>query len=335
MTVEPLQGGLAVATAERVEAGSVAAQQTAPRRPGGGVWWRHLLAVVAIVWALFPIVFIVSAAINPSGTLNTAELLPTRMSWSNFDALFNDPARPYTSWYRNSMIVAGVGSLASVFLGACAAYAFSRLRFTGRRPGLLALLLFQMFPALLAFVALYITFDKIGDVLPAIGLNSVYGLMLCYLGGAMGANVWLLKGYFDTVPRELDEAAKVDGASHARVFFTMTLRLVMPILVTVFMLSFASSLASACAIAGTISRGTACRSRMPYVNCDQRASYLRSATRATRMQAAALTVSQIDSRPNADGMYWMLVSGTTAKNARCAATPTARPARAPRSFGTL
>ncbi|HEX5523299.1 MAG TPA: sugar ABC transporter permease [Pedococcus sp.] len=238
MTVEPLQGGLAVATAERVEAGSVAAQQKAPRRPGSGVWWRHLLAIVAIVWALFPIVFIVSAAINPSGTLNTAELLPTRMSWSNFDALFNDPARPYTSWYRNSMIVAGVGSLASVFLGACAAYAFSRLRFTGRRPGLLALLLFQMFPALLAFVALYITFDKIGDVLPAIGLNSVYGLMLCYLGGAMGANVWLLKGYFDTVPRELDEAAKVDGASHARIFFTMTLRLVMPILVTVFMLSF-------------------------------------------------------------------------------------------------
>jgi arabinogalactan oligomer/maltooligosaccharide transport system permease protein len=238
MTVEPLQGGLAVATEERVEAGSVAAKQTAPRRPGSGVWWRHLLAVVAIVWALFPIVFIVSAAINPSGTLNTAELLPTRMSWSNFDALFNDPARPYTSWYRNSMIVAGVGSLASVFLGACAAYAFSRLRFTGRRPGLLALLLFQMFPALLAFVALYITFDKIGDVLPAIGLNSVYGLMLCYLGGAMGANVWLLKGYFDTVPRELDEAAKVDGASHARIFFTMTLRLVMPILVTVFMLSF-------------------------------------------------------------------------------------------------
>jgi arabinogalactan oligomer/maltooligosaccharide transport system permease protein len=188
MTVEPLQGGLAVATAERVEPSSVAVKQTAPRRPGGGVWWRHLLAVVAIVWALFPIVFIVSAAINPSGTLNTAELLPTRMSWSNFDALFNDPARPYTSWYRNSMIVAGVGSLASVFLGACAAYAFSRLRFTGRRPGLLALLLFQMFPALLAFVALYITFDKIGDVLPAIGLNSVYGLMLCYLGGAMGAS---------------------------------------------------------------------------------------------------------------------------------------------------
>ena len=112
------------------------------------------------------------------------------------------------------------------------------MRFAGRRPGLLALLLLQLFPAFLAFVALYITFAAIGDVLPVIGLNTVWGLLLVYLAGAMGANVWLLKGYFDTVPRELDEAAKVDGASHARIFFTMTLRLVMPILVTVFMLGF-------------------------------------------------------------------------------------------------
>jgi len=202
------------------------------------MWWRHGLAVVALIWSLFPIVFIVSAAINPSGTLNTAELLPNDMSMTNFDALFNDPVRPYLTWYKNSIIVAGLASTASVFIGACAAYAFSRMRFAGRRPGLLALLLLQMFPSLLAFVALYITFDGIGDVLPALGLNTLAGLILAYLGGAMGANVWLLKGYFDTVPRELDEAAKVDGASHARIFFTMTLRLVMPILVTVFMLSF-------------------------------------------------------------------------------------------------
>jgi arabinogalactan oligomer/maltooligosaccharide transport system permease protein len=95
-----------------------------------------------------------------------------------------------------------------------------------------------MFPVMLAFVAIYLTFQTIGDVLPGIGLNTQAGLILAYLGGAMGANVWLLKGYFDTVPRELDEAAKVDGASHSRIFFTMTLRLVMPILVTVGMLSF-------------------------------------------------------------------------------------------------
>jgi len=200
--------------------------------------WRHGLAVLALVWALFPIVFLVSAALNPAGSLDTSELLPKAFSLSNFEALFNDSARPYGTWYRNSMIIALVGSSGAVFIGACAAYSFSRMRFQGRRPGLLALLLLQMFPALLTFVALYITFAKVGDVLPFIGLDTVWGLILVYLGGAMGANVWLLKGYFDTVPRELDEAAKVDGASHARIFFTIILRLVMPILVTVFMLSF-------------------------------------------------------------------------------------------------
>ncbi len=107
---------------------------------------------------------------------------------------------------------------------------------------MLFLLLTTFFPALLAIVAMYITFAAIGDVLPALGLNTAAGLILAYLGGALGANVWLLKGYFDTVPKELDEAAIVDGASHVRIFFTMTLRLVIPILVTVFMLVFVGSL---------------------------------------------------------------------------------------------
>jgi arabinogalactan oligomer/maltooligosaccharide transport system permease protein len=221
-----------------VEAGAPGPVAARRRSSGSGTWWRHALAVVALVWSLFPIIFIVSAALNPAGSLQTSELLPTSVSFANFSTLFSDASRPYAAWYRNSLLIAGVGALSSVFIGSCAAYAFSRLRFAGRRPGLLALLLLQMFPALLAFVALYVTFVAVGDVLPTLGLNSPWGLILAYLGGAMGSNVWLLKGYFDTVPRELDEAARVDGASHARIFFSMTLRLVMPILVTVFMVSF-------------------------------------------------------------------------------------------------
>lgn len=202
------------------------------------VWWRHALGVLALVWALFPILYIVSAALNPGGTLQSSGLIPKEFSLGNFDKLFSDESRPYWSWYKNSMIIATIGAFAAVFVGACAAYAFSRLRFAGRRPGLLALLLLQMFPALLAFVAIYVTFLEVGEVLPRIGFNTIWGLILVYSGGAMGANVWLLKGYFDTVPRELDEAAKMDGASHARIFFTINLRLVVPILVTVFMLAF-------------------------------------------------------------------------------------------------
>ncbi len=197
---------------------------------------RYLGVALALVFALFPLVFIVSAAINPAGTLSTTNLIPSGAGFANFTQLF--ALRPYWSWYKNSLVIAGVGAFGSIFIGALAAYAFSRMRFIGRRPGLLFLLLIQMFPAPLAFVALFITFLAVGDVVPAIGLNTSAGLILAYLGGAMGANVWLLKGYFDTVPRELDEAAKVDGASHARIFFTMQLRLVIPILVTVGMLSF-------------------------------------------------------------------------------------------------
>ena len=115
------------------------------RRPGNGTWWRHGLAVVALIWSLFPIVFIVSAALNPAGSLETSQLLPTSASLANFQGLFTDGARPYVSWYKNSLLIAGVASLCSVFIGACAAHAFSRLRFIGRRPGLLTLLLLQMF----------------------------------------------------------------------------------------------------------------------------------------------------------------------------------------------
>jgi arabinogalactan oligomer/maltooligosaccharide transport system permease protein len=201
-----------------------------------GTWWKYVLAALALFWALFPLVFIVSAALNPSGTLSTTQLLPNNIGLDNFTELFQ--IRPYWSWYKNTLFICGVGAFASVIIGASAAYAFSRMRFYGRRGGLMTLLLAQMFPVMLAFVAIYLTFDFIGDAIPAIGLNTQLGLMIAYLGGAMGANVWLFKGYFDTVPRELDEAAKVDGAGHARIFFTIILRLVLPILATVGMLSF-------------------------------------------------------------------------------------------------
>ena len=211
-----------------------------PRSDFAKVWWKHLLALLALFFAIFPILFVVSAALNRSGALDASSLLPKSVSFNNFRDLFNDPSRPFGAWYRNSLVVSLVTAVASTFIGACSAYVFSRMRFRGRRVGLMALLLLQMFPALLAFVGIYITFSRVGDVVPAIGLNTLWGLILVYLGGAMGGNVWLLKGYFDTIPRELDEAAVVDGASHARIFFTMTLRLVLPILVTVFMTSFVS-----------------------------------------------------------------------------------------------
>ncbi|WP_216404335.1 sugar ABC transporter permease [Arcanobacterium phocae] len=198
----------------------------------------HSAAFVVLFWALFPVLFVVSAAISPAGSLSTSQLLPSSFSLSNFQDLFNNEAYPYLKWAVNSLLICFVNSFIAVFIGAMSAFAFSRLKFKGRRFGLMLLLLIQLFPGTLSFIALYMTFDKIGDYVPALGLNTTTGLILAYSAGSMGANIWLLKGYFDTIPKDIDDAAAIDGVGHARLFFQMIVPLAKPILVTVFILSF-------------------------------------------------------------------------------------------------
>lgn len=214
-----------------------------PERSGGGVsrWirrigWRHAVGVLAVFFSLFPIVFVVSAAFNPVGSLSSTQLYPTGASAGNFADLFGGTA--FGRWYLNSVVIASVAAAVGVFLSVLAAYAFSRMRFAGRRVGLMALLLIQMFPQFLAVVTIYLMFARIGDFYPSFGLDSPWGLMLLYLGGALGVNTWLMKGFLDTVPRELDESALMDGATHAQTFFRITLPLVAPILAVTALLGF-------------------------------------------------------------------------------------------------
>ena len=202
------------------------------------LWWRHLIGVAALVFALVPIVFLISAALNPTGTLSTTDLIPSGASFGNFSKLFHDKNSPYARWYVNTLVICGTSAVLNVLIGVSGAYAFARLRFRGRRTGLTGILLVQMFPNFLTLAALYLIFINIGDVLPAFGLNTSLGLILVYLGGAMGVNTWLLKGYLDTIPKELDESARIDGASEAQIFFKVTLPLARPMLVVVGLFSF-------------------------------------------------------------------------------------------------
>jgi arabinogalactan oligomer/maltooligosaccharide transport system permease protein len=206
----------------------------------GRVGWRHLVALVAIVFALIPISFVVSAAFNPLGTLSSTSLIPTQFSIANFTGLLDKT--DFKAWFLNSIIVSGSATILSVALSTLAAFAFSRFRFNGRRPGLLFLLIIQMFPAFLAIVTIYILFTTITDLYPPIGFNTPWSLVLLYMGGALGVNTWLIKGFFDTVPKELDESAKVDGASHLTTFVSIILPLVTPILAVVAVLSFIASI---------------------------------------------------------------------------------------------
>src|SRR5690625_949087 len=201
------------------------------------VGWRHLAAVTAVIYAVFPLIYVLSASLSASGRLGDNRLFRT-ISLANYQELLTSGNYPYLAWFTNTLIIGLTTSMITVFMGSAAAYAFSRFRFTGRRAGLASLLVIQMFPQLLAFIAIFLLLLTFRDVFPVIGLNTRLGLILVYLGGALGVNTFLMYGFFNTVPREIDEAAKIDGASHSRIFLTIVLRLVAPVLAVVGLLSF-------------------------------------------------------------------------------------------------
>jgi arabinogalactan oligomer/maltooligosaccharide transport system permease protein len=200
------------------------------------VGWRHIIGIIALCFAIFPILFVISAAFNPLGTLSSSSLVPKNASTENFTKLFETTS--FWRWFGNSIVIAVISSILSLFISACAAFAFSRYRFKGRRTGMLFILLVQMFPQFLAIVAIYLMFVTISDLYPAIGFNTDWGLILLFMGGALGVNTWLMKGFFDTIPKDLDESAVVDGATHSQIFFGIILPLVAPILAVTGLLAF-------------------------------------------------------------------------------------------------
>jgi len=200
--------------------------------------WRHLVMAAVVAFALFPVIVVISASFNPRGGIQSQKLIPSTLTLDNYRALTGDENVPFYHWMRNTVIISGVAALANTFLSALAAYAFSRMRFRGRRGGLLAILLVQMFPITLLMVAIFLMMQNIGGIFPAVGLGTQMGLILVYMGGALGVNTWLMKGFFDTVPRSLDESALIDGATHWQIFWRIILPLAAPVLAVVAMLGF-------------------------------------------------------------------------------------------------
>lgn len=202
-----------------------------------GLILRWLLAVVLILFSIFPVIWIVSASLDPVNNLATQKLVPDNAGFENFRELINNPIFPFFTWLWNSIKISVITTILTLSLTTMAAFAFSRFRFAGRQGLLKAILLIQSFPNLLAIVALFSISKQIGDVFAALGLNTHAGLILVYLGGAMGMNIWLMKGYMDTIPRDIDESAHVDGASDWQVFSRLILPLLRPILTVIGILS--------------------------------------------------------------------------------------------------
>lgn len=196
----------------------------------------HAVLVVATLVAVYPILWVFTIALSGKQSLAIADLpsdptvwdrlraivpWPKAVSFSNFTSVVTD--QPFAQWMLNSAVVAVLTTIVGVFLACTAAYAFARFRFPGRTTGMMSFLVSQMFPGTLMLIPLYIILVKWLNL-----GSSRIGLILVYATTSIPFCVWMLKGYFDTIPKELEEAAVIDGASAGTIFWRIVLPLAKP-----------------------------------------------------------------------------------------------------------
>ncbi|HBO38629.1 MAG TPA: maltose ABC transporter permease MalG [Pasteurellaceae bacterium] len=215
------------------------------------LWATHLLLIAFISLIVFPLLMVIGISLRP-GNLALGDLIPKQISWEHwqaalgFDVTHADgsvtpPPFPVLRWLWNSIKVATITSIGIVTLSTTCAYAFARMKFKGKKTILQSMLIFQMFPAVLSLVALYALFDRLGQYVPFLGLNTHGGVIFAYLGG-IALHVWTIKGYFETIDGSLEEAAALDGATPWQAFRLILLPLSVPILAVVFILSFIAAI---------------------------------------------------------------------------------------------
>jgi len=197
----------------------------------------------AIIWfvlliVLIPVFMVIIASLTPGNSFFVSSVIPSAITFQHYADVFNPNVTLIGIWLRNSAIVGLTASAISVLLVTSTAYAFSRFRFFGRKYGLMSLLLIQMFPAQMSFVALYFLLLKVGNLLGIPLLNTLQGLIIVFLGGGIPFNAWLFKGYIDGLPRDLEEAAYVDGATKLQAFWKVILPLTRPMMAVIFIFQF-------------------------------------------------------------------------------------------------
>ena len=143
--------------------------------------WRHSFSIFMCVFSLFPLYLVVLSSFKTGGSLQLTSFVPREFSLENYKMLFSSPKIPFLSWVKNSLIISSTVAISSVVIGAASAFAFSRLRFKGKKFGIQLLLLAQMFPAVLALSAVYVIMERVYSFAPGIGLGTQAGLILVYL----------------------------------------------------------------------------------------------------------------------------------------------------------
>lgn len=192
----------------------------------------YAMVIIMAFVVLVPIVWIVGASFNEQSSLLSATAFPENPTVSHYVELIKETK--FLNWYANTLKIAVVNMVISVVITSLTAYVFSRFKFKGKKSGLLSILILQMFPSFMGMMATY-------NILWQLNLlNTHFGLILTYAAGQIPYNTWLVKGYLSSIPRSLDDAARLDGASNLRIFGQIILPLMKPILIFVALNQFIS-----------------------------------------------------------------------------------------------
>lgn len=192
----------------------------------------YLVLIVACIIVLYPLLWVLSCSFKSTAGLVGTRLIPENPTLDNYRQIFNDSNVNFPLWFANTIKVSTISSLLALILTTPAAYAFSRMRFAGRRQTLIAFMISQMFPSIMAIVALFTLLGWMGLV------DTHAGLIAIHAGGSVPFSIWLLKGYFDSIPRDMEESAQIDGATRFQAFTKILLPLARPILYVVGIINF-------------------------------------------------------------------------------------------------
>lgn len=195
----------------------------------------YLIIGLVSLLIIYPLVWTVGASFNPGNSLMSSSIIPENVSFEHYQDLFNGKVN-YVSWYLNSMKISLATMVLTLILVSFTAYSFSRFRFIGRNKGLMLFLLLQMIPQFSALIAIFVLAQMLGLV------NSHLALILIYVGGMIPMNTYLMKGYLDAIPRDLDESARMDGAGHFRIFLEIIMPISKPIIAVIALFSFTGPL---------------------------------------------------------------------------------------------
>jgi len=202
---------------------------------------KSVIALALIIFAVIPFFWVISTSFNPASSLLGAHLIPSSFTINNYRNLLSNTSLFFGKWMINSLKVSSISVIFIVLLTCTSAYALSRFRFAGKKGVMMGIMILNIFPGILAMLAIFIMMQQIGNYFPVIGINTHSGLICVYVAGSMSINVLMVKSYIDSISKELDESALIEGATYWQVFWKIILPVIKPMVITVAILAFMST----------------------------------------------------------------------------------------------